>query len=77
MMARPSTSSAQMPRSSPARLAAHPVAAPAEELLETAGLPIETVADRAGFGTSAALREQFVRRRGGPPRDYRRAFRTA
>lgn len=46
----------------------------AEELLETADLPIEQVARRAGFGTAAALREQFVRRRGVPPRDYRRAF---
>ncbi|MPZ28562.1 MAG: helix-turn-helix domain-containing protein [Micromonosporaceae bacterium] len=46
----------------------------AEELLETADLPIEEVARRSGFGTAAALREQFVRRRGVPPRDYRRAF---
>lgn len=47
----------------------------AEELLETADLPIEEVARRCGFGTAAALREQFVRRRGVPPRDYRRTFR--
>lgn len=46
----------------------------AEELLETADLPVEDVARRAGFGTAAALREQFVRRRGVPPRDYRRTF---
>jgi transcriptional regulator GlxA family with amidase domain len=46
----------------------------AEELLETADLPIEEVARLAGFGTAAALREQFVRRRGVPPRDYRRTF---
>jgi transcriptional regulator GlxA family with amidase domain len=46
----------------------------AEELLELGALPIEEVARRAGFGTAAALREQFVRRRGVPPRDYRRAF---
>jgi transcriptional regulator GlxA family with amidase domain len=46
----------------------------AEELLETADLSIEEVARRAGFGTAAALREQFVRRRGVPPRDYRRTF---
>jgi transcriptional regulator GlxA family with amidase domain len=46
----------------------------AEELLERGDLPIEEVARRAGFGTAAALREQFVRRRGVPPRDYRRAF---
>lgn len=48
----------------------------AEELLETADLPIEDIAHRAGFGTAAALREQFVRRRGVPPRDYRRTFRA-
>lgn len=46
----------------------------AEELLETAGLSIEEVARRVGFGTAATLREQFVRRRGVPPRDYRKAF---
>lgn len=46
----------------------------AEELLETADLSIEEVAKRSGFGTAAALREQFVRRRGVPPRDYRRSF---
>ena len=46
----------------------------AEELLETADLPVEEIARLAGFGTAAALREQFVRRRGVPPRDYRRAF---
>jgi transcriptional regulator GlxA family with amidase domain len=46
----------------------------AEELLETANLSIELVARQAGFGTAAALREQFVRRRGVPPRDYRRTF---
>jgi transcriptional regulator GlxA family with amidase domain len=49
----------------------------AEELLEGADLPVEEVAKRVGFGTAAALRDQFVRRRGVPPRDYRRAFRAA
>ncbi len=49
----------------------------AEELLETADLPVEEVARRVGFGNAAALREHFVRRRGVPPRDYRRAFATA
>ena len=48
----------------------------AEELLETADLSIEEIAARAGFGTAAALREQFVRRRGVAPRDYRRTFRA-
>ncbi|HKA68207.1 MAG TPA: helix-turn-helix domain-containing protein [Actinomycetes bacterium] len=49
----------------------------AEELLETTDLPVDTIARRVGFGTAAALREQFVRRRGVPPSDYRRVFRTA
>ncbi|MFG1926748.1 helix-turn-helix domain-containing protein [Cryptosporangium sp. NPDC048952] len=49
----------------------------AEELLEGGDLPVEEVAKRVGFGTAAALRDQFVRRRGVPPRDYRRAFRAA
>jgi transcriptional regulator GlxA family with amidase domain len=49
----------------------------AEELLETADLPVEEVARRVGFGTAAALREHFVRRRGVPPRDYRRTFAAA
>lgn len=49
----------------------------AEELLETGDLPVEEVARRVGFGTAAGLREQFVRRRGLPPRDYRRSFRAA
>lgn len=47
----------------------------AEELLETGDLPVDEVARRVGFGSAGTLREQFVRRRGVPPRDYRRAFR--
>lgn len=47
----------------------------AEELLESGDLAVEDIARRVGFGTAAGLREQFVRRRGVPPRDYRRAFR--
>ncbi|MCG6495471.1 GlxA family transcriptional regulator [Kitasatospora sp. A2-31] len=46
----------------------------AEELLETTDLPIEEVARLVGYGSAAVLREQFVRRRGVPPRSYRRAF---
>ncbi|MEP6462971.1 MAG: helix-turn-helix domain-containing protein [Frankiaceae bacterium] len=45
----------------------------AERLLEE-DLPIEEVARRAGFGTAAALREQFGRRRGVTPQAYRRSF---
>ncbi|MEU8435728.1 helix-turn-helix domain-containing protein [Streptomyces sp. NPDC029216] len=46
----------------------------AEELLETTGLPVEEIARRVGYGSAAVLREQFVRRRGVPPRAYRRSF---
>ncbi|MET9959912.1 helix-turn-helix domain-containing protein [Streptomyces sp. NPDC006326] len=46
----------------------------AEELLETTDLTVEEIARRVGYGSAAVLREQFVRRRGVPPRSYRRAF---
>ncbi|MFI9244896.1 GlxA family transcriptional regulator [Streptomyces sp. NPDC053086] len=46
----------------------------AEELLETTDLPVEEIAHRVGYASAAVLREQFVRRRGIPPRSYRRAF---
>ncbi|MFI8965219.1 GlxA family transcriptional regulator [Streptomyces sp. NPDC053493] len=46
----------------------------AEELLETTDLPVEEIARLVGYGSAAVLREQFVRRRGVPPRSYRRAF---
>ncbi|QCX79853.1 HTH-type transcriptional regulator CdhR [Streptomyces sp. YIM 121038] len=49
----------------------------AEELLETTDLPVEEVARRVGYGSAAVLREQFVRRRGVPPRSYRRSFTNA
>lgn len=49
----------------------------AEELLETTNLPVEEIARRVGYGSAAVLREQFVRRRGVPPRSYRRAFSSA
>lgn len=45
----------------------------AERLLED-GRSVEEVARHSGFGTAAALREQFVRRRGVPPQVYRRSF---
>ncbi|MEU3461934.1 helix-turn-helix domain-containing protein [Streptomyces sp. NPDC006733] len=48
----------------------------AEELLETTDLPVEEIAHRVGYGSAAVLREQFVRRRGVPPRSYRRSFTT-
>ncbi|NEA70413.1 helix-turn-helix domain-containing protein [Streptomyces sp. SID13588] len=46
----------------------------AEELLETTDLPVEEIAHRVGYGSAAVLRAQFVRRRGVPPRSYRRSF---
>lgn len=46
----------------------------AEELLETTDLPVEEIARAVGFGSAAVLRERFVRRRGVPPRSYRRSF---
>ncbi|MEU9104448.1 helix-turn-helix domain-containing protein [Streptomyces xanthophaeus] len=46
----------------------------AEELLESTDLPVEEIARRVGYGSAAVLRAQFVRRRGVPPRSYRRAF---
>ncbi|MET8968639.1 GlxA family transcriptional regulator [Streptomyces hydrogenans] len=46
----------------------------AEELLETTDLSVEEIARRVGYGSAAVLREQFVRRRGVPPRTYRRTF---
>ncbi len=50
----------------------------AEELLETTEPPVEEIARAVGFGSAAVLRAQFVRRRGAPPRAYRRSFsRTA
>lgn len=49
----------------------------AEELLETTDLPVEEIACRVGYGSAAVLREHFVRRRGVPPRSYRRAFAAA
>ena len=46
----------------------------AEELLETTDLPVERIATMVGYANTAAFREQFIARRGLPPRDYRRTF---
>ena len=45
-----------------------------EELLESTTLSIEEVARRVGYASATVLREQFIKRRGIPPRAYRRAF---
>lgn len=47
----------------------------AQGLLEATDETMDAIADRAGFGTAAALRHQFVRALGTTPNAYRRAFR--
>jgi transcriptional regulator GlxA family with amidase domain len=47
----------------------------AQELLERTDETMDTIADRTGFGTAAALRHQFVRALGTTPHAYRRTFR--
>ncbi len=49
----------------------------ARMLLEGTDLPIETVADRAGFGSAALLRHHFANRVGVAPAEYRKTFRSA
>ena len=44
-------------------------------LLETTDLTVDQVARRAGFGTTAALRQHLHHRIGVPPSTYRRTFR--
>jgi transcriptional regulator GlxA family with amidase domain len=46
----------------------------AEELLESTDLPVDQVADRAGFGAPDTLRHHFTTRRGVSPAAYRRTF---
>ncbi|CAM5598649.1 AraC family transcriptional regulator OS=Streptomyces fumanus OX=67302 GN=GCM10018772_50140 PE=4 SV=1 [Streptomyces fumanus] len=47
----------------------------AQHLLEATDETMDTIAWRAGFGTAAALRHQFVRALGVTPNAYRRTFR--
>ena len=47
----------------------------AQELLENSDLPIEHVAQRSGFGSTATLRAHFSRRLSTTPTAYRRTFR--
>lgn len=49
----------------------------AQRLLETTDLPVELIAQRCGFGTSAAFRTHFRRIAGTSPLSYRRTFRAA
>lgn len=46
----------------------------AEELLETTSLSIQKIAQLVGFRSDSVLRDQFIKRHGVSPRDYRRAF---
>nr|WP_156371273.1 helix-turn-helix domain-containing protein [Nocardia arizonensis] len=47
----------------------------ARELLETTELPVETVAERAGFGSVTALRSHLRAATGSTPAGYRRSLR--
>jgi transcriptional regulator GlxA family with amidase domain len=47
----------------------------ARRLLESTELPVEHVAERAGFGTAVAMRQHFARAVATSPTSYRRAFR--
>jgi transcriptional regulator GlxA family with amidase domain len=49
----------------------------AERLLEDGDDPVETVAERAGFGSAAVLRHHFQQHRHTTPQAYRRAFRLS
>ncbi|MEU7221861.1 GlxA family transcriptional regulator [Nocardia iowensis] len=49
----------------------------AQYLLETTDDSVEHIADRAGFGSTTALRERFKRVVGATPHAYRRNFRNA
>jgi transcriptional regulator GlxA family with amidase domain len=49
----------------------------ARRLLETTDLPVDRIAEQAGFGTSASLRQHLVASIGVPPSAYRHTFRAA
>jgi transcriptional regulator GlxA family with amidase domain len=48
----------------------------ARHLLETTDLPVDRVADQAGFGTAASLRQHLTSAVGMPPLAYRRTYRA-
>jgi transcriptional regulator GlxA family with amidase domain len=48
----------------------------AQHLLETSDQPIDRIAARAGFGSTATFRDRFHRVVGTSPQGYRRAFRS-
>ena len=49
----------------------------ARELLEQSDLPVESVATRSGFSSSALLRHHFTGQVGVAPAEYRRTFRAS
>jgi transcriptional regulator GlxA family with amidase domain len=49
----------------------------ARELLESSDLPVEAVATRCGFSSSALLRHHFTGQVGVAPAEYRRTFRAS
>lgn len=49
----------------------------ARDLLETTGLPIDHVAEKAGLGSATNLRLHFATHVGIPPNLYRKQFRRA
>jgi transcriptional regulator GlxA family with amidase domain len=49
----------------------------ARELLESSDLPVESVAARSGFSSSALLRHHFTGQVGVAPGEYRRTFRAS
>lgn len=49
----------------------------ARHLLESTGLPVDRVAQDAGFGTAQSLRVHLMSAIGVTPTSYRRTFRTA
>lgn len=53
----------------------HQRLARAQEMLETTSMSIDEVARNIGYASGTVFREQFVKHRGMPPREYRRTFR--
>lgn len=49
----------------------------AQRLLETTDLPLEFIAERAGFGSAVTMRHHFAKRVTTSPQAYRRTFRAA
>lgn len=49
----------------------------AQRLLESTDLPVEIIAERAGFGTPVTMRHHFAQRVQTSPQAYRRTFRGA